>query len=131
MKKDKVVVFICNWGAYSGLEAAGAKRQPYSAFIRPIKVMCIGRISPALVLKALDRGAAGVLLLGCPPGDCHYEFGNRRAEESFAVARDLARLLGYSDRRLKMDWVAAGDSQAWVENARSFVAELNGDQSVS
>ena len=131
MKKDKVVVFICNWGAYSGLETAGVERQPYSTLIRPIKVMCIGRISPALVLKALDRGAAGVLLLGCPPGDCHYEFGNRRAEETFAVAKDLARLLGYSDRRLKMNRVAAGDSLAWVENVQSFVDELNGDQSLS
>ena len=128
MKKDKVVVFICNWGAYSGLETAGVERQPYSTLIRPIKVMCIGRISPALVLKALDRGAAGVLLLGCPPGDCHYEFGNRRAEEMFAVAVKLVRLLGYSPQQLQMDHVVGGDGEAWVDKVQSFVNGLKGNR---
>jgi coenzyme F420-reducing hydrogenase delta subunit len=127
MNTDKVVVFTCNWNAYSGLETAGVAKLPYSASVRPIKVMCIGRISPALILKAFERGAAGVLLLGCPQGECHYEFGNRHAEQAAGVARNLVRLLGYSDTRLKLDRVAVSDGKDWVDKVQSFLAGLNGD----
>jgi len=93
--EPQVIVFTCNWQAYNGLEAAGAGRAHYPASVRPLKVMCLGRLSAGIILKAFEKGADGiilkafekgadgVLLLGCPPGECHYEFGNRRAEEVF------------------------------------------------
>ncbi len=127
MKSDKVLVFTCNWNAYHGLESAGVKHQTYSAAIHPLKVMCLGRLGPGIILKAFEHGAAGVLLLGCPPEECHYDFGNRRAEEMFTIASDLIHVLGYSKKRLKMDRVTVGDDLTWVEKVQSFVDELNGE----
>ena len=126
MKTDKVLVFTCNWNAYHGLESAGVNHQTYPAAIHPLKVMCLGRLGPGIILKAFEHGAAGVLLLGCPPEECHYDFGNRRAEEMFSVASDLIHVLGYSKKRLQMDRVTAGDAEAWVEKVQSFVTGLNG-----
>ena len=120
------MVFTCNWNAYHGLETAGVNHQTYSAAIHPLKVMCLGRLGPGIILKAFEHGAAGVLLLGCPPGECHYDFGNRRAEEMFAVASDLIHVLGYTNKRLQMDRVTAGDGETWVEKVQSFVTGLNG-----
>jgi len=128
MADPKVVVFTCNWNAYSGLEAAGVEHLEYPASVHPLKVMCLGQISPGVILKALEKGADGVLLLSCPPGECHYQFGNRHAEELFREARDMATLLGYRDVQLKMDWVAAGDGQAFTEKVRAFVLGLNGNR---
>ena len=128
MPDPKIVVFTCNWNAYSGLESAGAERRGYAAAPRPLKVMCLGRLSPGIILKAFEKGADGVLLLGCPPGECHYEFGNRRAEEVVAQARSTASLLGYRDEQLKLDWVPAGDGQTFAQKVQSFVATLNGDR---
>ncbi len=127
MTDPKVVVFTCNWNAYSGLETAGAAHLAYPAAVRPLKVMCLGRLNPGLILKAFEKGADGVLLLGCPPGECHYEFGNRRAEEVFAETRQMATLLGYGEAQLRLDWVAAGEGQIFAEKVRAFVAGLNGD----
>ena len=124
--KDKVLVFTCNWNAYSGLEAAGLQRRAYSAAVHPIKVMCLGDISPGTVLKAFEHGAAGVLLLECPPDACHYEFGSRRAQEMFTVTGKLVRLLGYSPRQFRLDQVDVGDGQNWVEKVQSFIAGLQG-----
>ena len=124
MKTDKVLVFTCNWKAYHGLESAGANHLAYSAAIHPLKVMCLGRLGPGIILKAFEHGAAGVLLLGCPPEECHYDFGNRRAEEMLAVAKDLIHVLGYSKNRLQMYRVAAGDGEIWVEKVQSFVDGL-------
>jgi len=69
--------------------------------------MCLGRLHTGLILKAFELGADGVLLLGCPPGECHYEFGNQRAEELFQETRAIAHLLGIEDERLKLDWEEA------------------------
>jgi coenzyme F420-reducing hydrogenase delta subunit len=128
MTDPKVVVFTCNWNAYSGLEGAGAAHFDYSPAIHPIKVMCLGRLSPGIILKAFEKGAGGVLLLGCPPGECHYEFGNRRAEEVFEEAKTMLALLGYGDQQLKLDWVMAGEGETFAAKIQDFVAGLNGDR---
>ena len=54
MTQPKAVVFTCNWSAYSGMEAAGVERLDYPAQVRPIKVMCLGQLSPGIILKALE-----------------------------------------------------------------------------
>ncbi|MGD9078927.1 MAG: FAD-dependent oxidoreductase [Desulfobacterales bacterium] len=125
--KQKAVVFTCNWSAYQGLEAAGRNHASYAPWIYPIKVMCMGRLNPGIILNAFNLGAKGVLLLGCPPDECHYEFGSRRAEETFDLTRKLMQLLGHSDKRLVMDWVAAGNEETWVTKLQTFVDGLNGD----
>ena len=130
-QKDKVVVYTCNWSAYSGLEAAGLERRRYSSSVYPVKVMCLGRLGPGNILKTLEQGASGVLMMGCLPGECRYDFGSRRAEETFVAAGELLRKLGYSPRRLKMDRLAVGDGKTLTEIIRQFIAGLNGNRVTS
>ena len=120
----RIIVFTCNWDAYSGLETAGFQGLSYPANVHPIRVMCLGRLHPGLILKAFELGAAGVLLLGCPPGECHYGFGNTRAEEVFQETRTLARLLGIEEERFKLDWVQAGGGEAFVTQVRRFAEQV-------
>ena len=124
MTEPRVVVFTCNWNAYSALETAGSKRLAYPANVRPIRVMCLGRLHPGLVLKAFELGADGVLLLGCPPGECHYEFGNQRAEELFQETKAIAHLLGIGDERLRLDSVGAGEGEAFVQKVTEFYRQV-------
>ena len=128
MKTDKVLVFTCNWNAYWGMETAGFQHRTYSVAIHSLKVVCLGRLNPGVILKAFEHGAAGVLLLGCPQNECQYQFGHRRAEEMFAVAARLSQLLGYSPQHLLMDHVVGGDGEGWVEKVQSFVAGLNAER---
>ena len=126
MAPRKVILFTCNWNAYSGLETAGAERLAYPAGVYPLKVTCLGQINPGIILKAFENGAEGVLMLGCPSEQCHYEFGNRRAEEVYAQAKELVKVLGCSDAQLQLDWVAAGEGQDLVNKVQNFVTSLNG-----
>jgi len=121
---SRIIVYTCNWSAYSGLEAAGSQGLSYPANVHPIRVMCLGRLHPGLILKALELGAAGVLLLGCPPGECHYGSGNTRAEELFQQTLELARVLGIAEERLKLDWVAAGQGLDFVQQVRQFAEQV-------
>ncbi len=126
LAEPKVIVFTCNWNAYSGLETAGVEHLSYSPAVHPLKVMCLGQISPGIILKAFEKGAEGVLLLGCPAGECHFEFGNRRAEEIFEEAKGLVELLGYREEQLQLDWITAGDGKSFVNVVQKFVSQLNG-----
>jgi coenzyme F420-reducing hydrogenase delta subunit len=129
MADPKVIVFTCNWSAYASLETAGVEHLSYSPAIHPLRVMCLGRLSLGIILKAFEKGADGVLLLGCPPGECHYEFGNRHVEQIVAQAKDIVTLLGYRTEQLKLDWVAAGEGETFASKVREFVAGLDGDRS--
>jgi len=126
---SKVIVFTCNWNAYSGLETAGVERLIYSPSVHPIKVMCLGQISSGIVLKAFEKGATGVLMLGCPAGECNFEFGNRRAEEIFKEVKELVALLGYREEQFKLEWIAAGEGKTFVDVVQDFVNGLNGSAS--
>lgn len=126
MKVPQVVVLTCNWNAYNALETAGAQRLSLPPGVQAVKVMCLGQVSPGLVLKAFESGADGVLLLGCPPGRCHFESGDQRAETMFAEARRLAHLLGKGANTLKFERLAAGDGQGFAKVVRQFAAGLDG-----
>jgi coenzyme F420-reducing hydrogenase delta subunit/ferredoxin len=126
-----VIVFICNWSAYYGLEMAGRSRLQYSPSVYPIRVMCLGRLSPGIILKTFERGAAGVLLLGCRPDECHYGFGSRHAEDTVRVAGHLMELFGYSAKRLKMEQMIPAEADTLLEKIECFMAELNSGQTVS
>ncbi len=122
---SSIIVYTCNWNAYSALEKAGFDRLSYPASIYPLRVPCLGRLHPGLILKAFELGAAGVLLLGCPPEECHYEFGSRRAQELFAQTKALAHLLGMADDRLRLDWLEAGDAEGFVQQVSQFAAGVS------
>ena len=123
--KKKVVAFTCNWNAYRGLETAGRNHISYAPWVYPIKLMCLGRLSPGIILKTFYLGADGVFLLGCPPDECHFEFGNQHAKQTFDLTSRLMQLLGHSDKCLVMDWAVADDEETWLTKLHTFLDGLN------
>ncbi|MFN2232770.1 MAG: hydrogenase iron-sulfur subunit [Anaerolineales bacterium] len=126
--EKKVILFTCNWSAYSGLDSVGVEHLSYSAAAYPLKVICLGQLSPGIILKAFEKGADGVLLMGCPPGECHFEFGNRRAQEVYEGAQELLTLLGYREEQLMLDWVGAGEGKLFVEKVEQFMRGIYGNK---
>ena len=119
-----IVAFCCNWCAYAGADLAGTSRFEYPTNVRIVRVMCSGRIDPAIVLEVLEKGADGVLIAGCHPGDCHYVEGNYYAELRFRALRKLLALSGLEPERLRLEWVSASEGRKWADVVRSFVEEL-------
>jgi len=120
MIAPRIIAFCCNWCAYAGADMAGSLRITYSPHIRVVRVMCSGRVDPALILHCFDAGADGVMVLGCHPGDCHYLTGNERAEEAVAMTRELMTLLGIDERRLLLRWVSAAEGERFASIANEF-----------
>lgn len=113
--EPKIVAFLCRWCSYAGADLAGGSRIKYPANIRIIRVPCSARIDPKLVIKALERGADGVLISGCHPGDCHYTEGNYHARRRMLMLFKMLDFLGFDRRRVQMSWVSASEGSKWAE----------------
>ena len=119
-----IVGFLCNWCAYAGADLAGVSRLQYPPDMRVVRVMCSGRVDPVLVLAAFQRGMDGVVVLGCHPGECHYQSGNYQAERRMASTRKILEKVGIDGRRLYLDWVSASEGQRYAEVVTSFTETI-------
>jgi coenzyme F420-reducing hydrogenase delta subunit len=81
-------------------------------------------VDPLFILKCFQRGADGVLVSGCHPGDCHYTEGNYYARRRFALLRNLLDYLGVEKERLRVEWVSASEGQKFAELVSDFTTEL-------
>lgn len=122
--KEKIILFTCNWHAFSSLETAGKENLVYTPALVPIRISCLGRITPGIILKAFEGGAAGVCLVGCPEGECRYQNGNQEAQDVFEESRNLLRLLGYNDNLLQYHLISAGDGESIQVNIDHLVKNI-------
>ena len=87
--EPQIIAFVCNWCTYAGADLAGTSRMEYKPNVRIIKLPCTGRIDPLFIIKAFEKGADGVLVSGCHPGDCHYTTGNYHARRRWITFKSL------------------------------------------
>ncbi len=127
MKTDgelRIVAFLCNWCSYTGADKAGSNQLPVPPEVSVIRVMCSGRVEPTLILEAFQKGADGVMVLACHPGDCHYKQGNLRA---FCRAELLERLipqLGINPARFCFDYVSAAEAEKFSQLTGDFTEQV-------
>ena len=122
--EPKLVGFLCNWCSYTGADLAGTARMKYPPNLRVIRVMCSGRVDPNFVLEALARGADGVLVLGCHPGDCHYSEGNYKCQRRVPLTRKLAEQMGIDPRRIRLEWVSASEGARFTRVVTEFTEQV-------
>lgn len=118
--KPLIIAFLCKWCSYTGADLAGTSRMEYKPNVRIVKVMCSGRIEPTIVLKAFAKGADGVLLCGCHPGDCHYQEGNYRCLRRYGLLQKYITQMGIETERLKLEWISASEGKQFAELIDSF-----------
>ena len=113
--EPKIVAFVCNWCTYAAADLAGTSRLKYASNVRVVKLPCTGRIDFHFIIKAFERGADGVLVSGCHPGDCHYTAGNYHARRRWTVFRKLLEFNGIDLERITFSWVSAAEGAKWAE----------------
>ncbi len=89
--------------------------------------MCTGRVDLSFIFRALSRGADGVFVGGCWPGECHYiTEGNYDAMANMHLCRKLLKRVGVDPARLRLEWVAASEGARYAEVMDEFVGTLRG-----
>ncbi|WP_027718347.1 hydrogenase iron-sulfur subunit [Desulfovirgula thermocuniculi] len=113
--EPKIVGFCCNWCSYAGADLAGLNRLSYSPTVRIVRVPCSGRVNPAFIIRAFQRGADAVLVSGCHPGDCHYVSGNYHARRRFLVFKRLLEYVGFEGERLQVRWISGSEGAKFAQ----------------
>ena len=122
--EPNIIGFLCNWCSYAGADLAGTSRMKYPPNIKSIRVMCSGRVDPVFVLEALRKGADGVLVAGCHPGDCHYQSGNYKANRRMKLLKKLLEELNINPKRVRFEYISASEGAKFASVATEFVDEL-------
>ncbi len=122
--EPKIVAFLCKWCSSAGSDLAGVSRMEYPPNVIPITVMCSGSVSPLYIFSAFNKGADGVLVSGCHPGDCHYIKGNFYARRRIALVKKLLEYVGLEPQRFQMSWISAAEGVKYTQVIKDFVQEL-------
>ena len=121
----KIIAFCCNWCSYAAADLAGISRLQYPGSVRIIRMMCSGMVHPEMVLHALNKGADGVMIIGCHPGECHYISGNEMAQARAEIIADTLDDLGYEPERFQLAWVSSAEPERLVESFRQMHEALS------
>ncbi len=119
-----ILTFCCNWCSYAGADLAGVSRMQYPPNIRIVRVMCSGMVHPNLVMDALTKGADGILICGCHPGDCHYQEGNLKAEARADAIKLMLQDFGIEEERFRLEWVSASEGGRFAQVVTEMVEEI-------
>ena len=122
--EPNIIGFLCNWCSYAGADLAGTSRMKYPPNIKSIRVMCSGRVDPVFVLEALGKGADGVLVAGCHPGDCHYQSGNYKANRRMKLLKKFLEEMAVDPERVRFEYISASEGAKFASVVTEFVDQL-------
>ncbi|MBZ5702814.1 MAG: hydrogenase iron-sulfur subunit [Acidobacteriia bacterium] len=87
----------------------------YPPNARVIRLPCSGKIEILYLLRAIEDGADGVMVMGCLDGDCHFMNGNFRAKKRVAATKRLLEAAGVEPGRVEMYNLSSAQASKFAE----------------
>ena len=99
-------------------------RLDYPVNIKIIRVPCTGKVDVMHLLRAIQKGADGVYVVGCLEGTCHYNEGNLRARERVDHVRMLLEEVGFEGNRVRMYNLSSGEGPTFAAYAKEMADHI-------
>lgn len=93
----------------------------YPSNIKIIFVPCTGKVDVLHILRAFEKGADGVYVVGCMEGDCHFISGNFRARKRVEQTQKILDTIGIGGERAQMYNLSSGEGPRFAQ----FAIEMN------
>ena len=77
-----------------------------------------------MIINALTKGADGVIICGCHPGDCHYQDGNLTAEKRAEAIELMLEDFGLEFERFRLEWVSAAEGPKFAQTMTEFTETI-------
>jgi Fe-S oxidoreductase/coenzyme F420-reducing hydrogenase delta subunit len=119
-----IILYLCNWGPHTAFHTLQEQAADIPDAIKVVRVPCAGRINRALLLKAFELGADGVVLAGCRPGACRYGSGTETSEKNIENTRDILDPLGLGRERLRFETFLPDEHDRLLAFLRKFTADI-------
>jgi F420-non-reducing hydrogenase iron-sulfur subunit len=111
----KIVAFCCDQSGYPAADMAGTLKLDFPKNVEIVRVPCAGRIETIYLLKALEKGADGVMIFGCFEENCQFLRGNLRAKGRLSYAHRMLEKIGLEKERLEICHLATNSGVKLVE----------------
>ncbi len=92
-----------------------------------IEMPCSSRVEAIHILKAIENGSDGVIVLACPERTCRMIEGSRRAEKRIAKAKKLLAEAGIEPERVALvraEPPVAGKFERVIAEAKAAIKKL-------
>lgn len=114
--------------------ATGVAMPVLTALERPVSIILLiskssrfpapAEVNPLFILRAFQRGADGVIMCGCHPGDCHYSTGNYYARRRMTLLLSMLDYLGVAGERFRVEWVSAAEGARFAQVMNDFAEHI-------
>lgn len=115
--EPKIICFMCNWAF-----CQNDIHIPPRADV--VRVTCIGRMDPVIILDMFVKGVDAVMLVGCKPPDCHFVEGNLQAERAVKMLKKLLKLVGLEPERIEIRWFSPLEERSLHYYVKEFSEEI-------
>jgi heterodisulfide reductase subunit A-like polyferredoxin/coenzyme F420-reducing hydrogenase delta subunit len=119
----RAIAFCCEHSAYPAADLAGRLRLSYPENLRIIRIPCAGQVDVFHILKAFEKGAASVLVMGCEDGACHHITGNIRAKERVNYCNMLLKEINLDGRHVVMFNLSPNAPHKFIKAANEITGE--------
>ena len=98
----RIIAFCCDQSGYPAADMAGTLKRNLPRNIEFVRVPCSGRIETIYLIKALEKGADGVLVFACYEKNCQFLRGNLRAKGRLSYAHKMLEKIGLEKERIEI-----------------------------
>jgi len=120
----KIIAFCCDQSGYPAADMAGTLKLKIPRNIEIVRVPCAGRIETIYLLKALEKGADGVLIFACHEENCQFLQGNIRITGRLSYAHRMLEKIGLEKERIEICHLATNSGVKLVETLRRKSEQL-------
>jgi len=120
MASAKIALFCCENSGYPAFETV--TEEELRDAVEVVRLPCSGKVETGHILKALEHGYAGVLVLGCPLDNCTSLRGSHRATRRVEAARKILQYAGIRPELVEMGYVSSVDGYKVRDTIRTMIA---------
>ncbi len=120
-----IVAFCCTRSAGKSFRlAADLFQNSLPEGLKIVEVPCAGGISMGHMLSTFMKGADGIILLTCHPGNCYSEVGNQYAKSRSENVKARLSVMRFGKERLHLETIAANMGTEFVRIVKVFQKQL-------
>lgn len=99
-------------------------RLSYPTNVRIVRVPCTGKVDVMHMMRAFEKGADGVCVIGCKEGECFYNKGNLRARKRVEQVKAILDQIRIGGERVKMFNLASSEGPRFAQYAEEITAAV-------
>lgn len=126
----RVLLLHCAESGRRALNRMAELGFPLHPEVRALELPCAGRIDELLLMEALEKGFAAVLVIACRQANCRFLEGNLRAEKAVRRLSTLLSDAGITNRFLDIVFTAPDEGRRLARIIRELSEKAEGETAI-